>query len=243
MSTVSLRRPSTIASASLASSPASLSTQLARLWTISRIRPSLASSARAVQRIAASSIGTWRSSLIATASAWPSSGDTSILREPVGDRAFDQAAEPLVVEAFEQVGDQPRWRRWRMRVSSPSRRLEEAAGGAGEVDVAHPPRDHRRDQEIFLEEIGQRLADAVLVARDDRGVRDRQAERVAEQGGDREPVGQAADHRRLGERLDLAEPRVGGLELRARRRTRAAIDHQQAGRGGLHPAPRPAGPG
>ena len=80
MSAVSLRRPSTIASASLASSPASFSTQLARLWTMSRIRPSLASSARAVQRIAASSIGTWRSSLIALASAWPSSGETSILR-------------------------------------------------------------------------------------------------------------------------------------------------------------------
>jgi hypothetical protein len=69
ISAVSLRKPSMIASASFASRPASLSTQLAFLCTISRISGSLASSARASQRIAASSIGTWRSSLIAEASA------------------------------------------------------------------------------------------------------------------------------------------------------------------------------
>ena len=100
----------------------------------------------------------------------------------------------------------------RMRVPSPAGRLEEAAGGAGDVDVAHPPRDDGRNEEILLEEIGQRFADPVLVARDDRGVRDRQAERVAEQSGDREPVGEPADHRRLGERLDVCEPGVARLE-------------------------------
>jgi hypothetical protein len=102
------------------------------------------------------------------------------LLEPRGDRALDDAAEPLVVEAFENVGDQPRGAGADARALAGGR-LEEAAGGAGDVDVAHPPRDHRRDQEILLEEAGERLADAVLVARDDRGVRDRQAERVAEQ--------------------------------------------------------------
>ena len=100
---------------------------------------------------------------------------------------------------------------------SPCGRLEEAADRAGEVDVAHPPRDHRGDQEIVLEEVGERVADPVLVARDDRGVRDRQAERVAEQGGDREPVGEAADHRRLGEGLDEAEPRDRRSRTGARR--------------------------
>ncbi len=80
ISTVSFRSPSMIASASLASSPASFNTQLAFLCTMSRMSGSLASSARAIQRIAASSIGTWRSSLIAEASAWPRRGDTSALR-------------------------------------------------------------------------------------------------------------------------------------------------------------------
>ena len=204
MSTVSLRRPSTIASASLASSPASLSTQLARLWTISRIRPSLASSARAVQRIAASSIGTWRSSLIAAGQrvaeqrrhfhALRSRLEIALLTSPPS-RSSSRLSNRSAISRAGALAD--------ARFLA-LRRLEEAAGRAGEVDVAHPPRDHRRDQEILLEEGGQRLADAVLVARDDRGVRDRQAERVAEQGGDREPVGQAADHRRLGEGLDPA---------------------------------------
>ena len=127
------------------------------------------------------------------------------LAQAVGDGALDQPAEPLVVEAFEQVGDQPARALADARLLA-LRRLEEAARRAGEVDMAHPPRHHRRDEEILLEEIGQRLADAILVARDDRGVRDRQAERVAEQRGDREPVGQPADHPRLGERLDPREP-------------------------------------
>ena len=55
---------------------------------------------------------------------------------------------------------------------------------------------------------GERVADPVLVARDDRGVRDRQAERVAEQRGDREPVGEAADQPRLGEGADEAPGRM-----------------------------------
>ena len=221
-----------IASASLASSPASFSTQFAFLCTISRISGSLASSARAVQRIAASSIGTWRSSLIAEASAWPSSGETSILRRR-------EAIAPLTIppsRSSSRLSKMSAIRREapaRMRVPFARRRLQEAAGGAGDVDVAHPPRDDRRDQEILLEEVGERFADAVLVARDDRGVRDRQAERMAEQGGDREPVGEAADHRRLGERLHVAEPGIVRLERAGDDEHRRHHD-QQAGGGDLH---------
>ena len=241
ISTVSLRRPSMIASASLASSPASFSTQLAFLCTISRISGSLASSARAVQRIAASSIGTWRSSLIAEASAWPSSGETSVLRS----RA---AIAPLTMpprrssSRLSKMSAISRDAPARIRVPSPGGRLEEAAGRAGDVEPLHPPRDHRRDQEILLEEAGERLADPVLVARDDRGVRDRQAERMAEQGGDREPVGEAADHRRLGEGLDVAEPRDSAARTRARRRT--PRPSRPAGRSRRPSCPaRPAAPG
>ena len=50
-------------------------------------------------------------------------------------------------------------------------------------------------------------ADAVLVGRDDRGVRNRQAERMAEQRDHREPVGDRADHRGLGEGRDVAPGR------------------------------------
>ncbi len=148
------------------------------------------------------------------------------------DRAFDDAAQPLVIEAFENVGDQARG-----AGADPGafagRCLEEAAGRPGDVDILHSPRDDRRDQEIFLEEIGERLADPVLVARDDRGVRDGQAERVAEQRGDREPVGEAADHRRLGECLDVGQPGILRLE-RAGGDENAGHHHQQAGRDDLH---------
>ena len=78
----------------------------------------------------------------------------------------------------------------------------------GEVDRPHPLRHQTRNQEIVLEKIGQRVADPVLVARNDRGVRDRQAHRVAEQGGDGEPVSKPADHRRLGEGPHKAQSRV-----------------------------------
>ena len=47
-------------------------------------------------------------------------------------------------------------------------------------------------------------AQLVLLGGDDRGVRDGQAERVAEEGGDREPVGERADHAGLGGRGDIA---------------------------------------
>src|SRR3712207_8646225 len=40
----------------------------------------------------------------------------------------------------------------------------------------HPPRDHGRDEEISAQEGGERAADPVLVARDDGGVRDGEAE-------------------------------------------------------------------
>ena len=155
------------------------------------------------------------------------------LPNPVGDRAFDETAQALVVEALEQIGDEAAGAPPDARFLA-MRRLEEAADRAGEVDVAHPPRDHRRDEEILPEEIGQRLADPVLVAGNDRGVRDRQAKRMAEQRGDREPVGQSADHRRLGEGLHIAEPGIGSFELTGGDEHRRH-DQQQPGCRRLHP--------
>ena len=65
----------------------------------------------------------------------------------------------------------------------------------------NPQRAQLGDQELWrqkipVEETRQALADPVLVGRQDRRVRDRQAQRVAEQCGHCEPVGQAADQRR-----------------------------------------------
>ena len=63
-------------------------------------------------------------------------------------------------------------------------------------------------RKLVCDELAERAADLVLAVRDDRRVRDRDAERMAEQGGDGEPVGERADHRRLGEGADVADPAV-----------------------------------
>ncbi len=78
--------------------------------------------------------------------------------------------------------------------------------------MAHPPRHDRGGEEIIPEEGGEGVADPVLVARHDRGVGDRDAERMAEQGGDREPVGDAADQAGFREGADEAPGRMLRLE-------------------------------
>ena len=63
-------------------------------------------------------------------------------------------------------------------------------------------------EEMHLDEFAEPVGDALLVALDDGGVRDRQAERPAKQGHHGIPVGQPADGGGLGERRDEAESRM-----------------------------------
>ena len=81
-----------------------------------------------------------------------------------------------------------------------------------DAQPVQPRRDHLARQEVVLHEPAKAAADAVLAARDDRGVRDRNPERVPEQRCDREPVRETADHRRLGRRANEPEPRELSLE-------------------------------
>src|SRR3546814_7295270 len=78
--------------------------------------------------------------------------------------------------------------------------------------LAHLARDQPWDQEIGQQKARKRVGDAVLVARHDGRVRNRQSHRVAEQRGDREPVGQPADHRRLGKGADETDRRMRSEE-------------------------------
>ena len=81
-------------------------------------------------------------------------------------------------------------------------------------------------RKLSCDELAEAAPDLVLAPRDDRRVRDREAERVAEQRGDGEPVGERADHRRLGERLARSRPTPGRRPRwpgrRGRRRPRRA---------------------
>jgi hypothetical protein len=117
--------------------------------------------------------------------------------------------------------------------------LGQPAGQAGhDPGGPDPVGDDLGGQEAGLDEVPQRLAELVLAGGDDRGVGDRDAERVAEQGGHGEPVGQAADHGCLDGGLGVADP--GGVAApQLDDDEQGAHRHQQPG----GPAPHPGEPG
>src|SRR4051794_18536246 len=61
---------------------------------------------------------------------------------------------------------------------------------------------------MHLDELAELVGNAVLIALDDRGVRDRQSQWPAKQGHDGIPVGEAADGRGFGKGCDKAECRM-----------------------------------
>jgi hypothetical protein len=71
------------------------------------------------------------------------------------------------------------------------------------------PLDHDlARQERLLDEFAERLTELLLALDDDRGVGNRDAEWMAEQGSDGEPVRQPADHRRFRRGLHVSGQRV-----------------------------------
>ncbi len=109
-----------------------------------------------------------------------------------------------------------------------------ASQARGEVQLLQLGQHQRRGEEMGGDEARQVAADARLAARDDRRVRDRQAERVTEQRGDGEPVGDRADHGGFGEGGDIAPGRVDGLETGRDDVQQGGQQQQQAG-DQLHP--------
>ena len=93
-----------------------------------------------------------------------------------------------------------------------------------------------RRHEVLPYERTEALAELVFLALDDRGVRDRDAQWVFEQRGDREPVGKRADHARFGGGFDIADPGVGavGLGPAAAEEDHSGTD-EKAQRDNLHP--------
>ncbi len=132
------------------------------------------------------------------------------LGQPRRDCATEEVAHPRVVERAQAVA------RCRHRVVA-----QRAGVCRGSQPVGQPRsrvellqlRQHLRGaQEVVADEAREVGADAVLVGRDDRGVRNGQAERMPKQRDHREPVGDGADHRGLGKSRDVAEPRMARLE-------------------------------
>ena len=120
-----------------------------------------------------------------------------------------------------------------------SRSAEPGRHVRGEVDLAQLLLDRLGRQEVGLDEAAEIVGDALMVARDDGGVRNRQAERPAEQRHHGIPVGQPA-HRRGGrEGGDIAPRPMHRLEM-PRHDEQHRRRQQQQGRRQLDAAERPA---
>src|SRR5207342_3717797 len=99
--------------------------------------------------------------------------------------------------------------------------------------LLHAARHHSGDEKILPEEVRERLTDSVLVTGNDRGVGDWETQWVSEQSSDREPVGEAADHRCLRKRFHIAERWILVLE-RTGYEEHGRHHDQQAGGDNLH---------
>ena len=86
-----------------------------------------------------------------------------------------------------------------------------------QVDPGQRPVDVGLGEHVVGDEAAQRAAQPVLLRRQDRGVRDRQAERMAEQSGDREPVRDPADQSRPPRGTQHVKPAPMRREHRDRR--------------------------
>ena len=69
---------------------------------------------------------------------------------------------------------------------------------AGQVEPRNDAGYPSAGDHVVGDEAAQRATKTLLLVRDDRGVRDRDAERVAKQRGNGEPVGDAPDEAGLG---------------------------------------------
>ena len=154
------------------------------------------------------------------------------LQEMPGDRAQRLPHEPRQQRPADERGHvvvaQPRQRRADRPGALGHDPLGVGAGGkplagpAAHLGGAHLLRHHLLGEEVLGDELLQALGQAVLAGRHDRGVRDRQPERSPEQRGDREPVRQRTDHRRLGRGVQVTPAAARGAGWPRRSRLRAA---------------------
>lgn len=91
-------------------------------------------------------------------------------------------------------------------------------------------------EEIFGDEMAERLGDAGLIIREDAGVGKGDAEWVAKEGGDGEPVGEAADDGCFGKGFEVREPR--GVGKPSRGNAEGEGEEEAAGGKPLHAAER-----
>ncbi len=160
------------------------------------------------------------------------------------DGGAEESADPFVVEYADRVAHR------RSGVRREGLRVERVGEPCGEASCRIEMRqlgEHLLGAEKIRADEGREvLADPILVARDDRRVRDRESERVPEQRHHREPVGDRPHHRGLRECGHIAPGRMEWKQLR-RRDIDKTGRNEQAERDGLHAGevarghPRPCG--
>ncbi len=137
-----------------------------------------------------------------------------------GHAADDERHQPGVFGRRESLRQQPQ-RKAREILAALA--VAQPVGDEGaEIDLAQFRFDRAGCEKMHLDEFAERVRDAMLVALDDRGMRDRQPERAPEQRDHGVPVGDTADGGGLGEGRDEAEgrmhveQRLGGHKQRQR---------------------------
>ena len=149
-----------------------------------------------------------------------------LLAQPRDDRLLDDLGDRLVAHPLQPQGGDVRG-----LVDDPPGvgRLEQPVGQpVADLGRQDPVADDVLAQEVLAHEVLQALGQHVLAARDQRGMRDRDSQRVPEQRRHREPVGHGADHRRLGS--GVHEPPEALVLDPQRREEHDRGEHQQGQR-------------
>jgi hypothetical protein len=129
-------------------------------------------------------------------------------------QALDQASGPPILQRGEDCG-QARGQRLGRRADR--RGIgEETAQQAGEIGPHQHAGHLGLGDHMRADEPPERPAEAGLLRRDDRGMGNGNAERMAEQRGDSEPIREASDHARLGGGFQQVPPQAGRQRETAR---------------------------
>ena len=148
--------------------------------------------------------------------------------EHARDEAGDQAAGAAVLHGRQQAGQKA----GEGLGGGPGggRIGEEAVQDAGQVDPGQGAAQLGLREDVGGDEAAEGAAEPLLLGGNDGGVGDGQPQRMAEQGGDGEPVGHAADEPGLGR--GLQQVRSPAWRKRVAAEGKGGHDHQQPGREG-----------
>ena len=143
-----------------------------------------------------------------------------------GDAAADEGHQPGILRRRDRLGQQPQ--RKAREILAALAVAQPVGDERAEIDLPQFGFDRGGFEEMHLDEFAELVGDALLVALDDCGVRDRQPQRPFEQRHHGVPVGEAADGGGLGKGRDEAERRMHRQQrLRAEENRKRRRQHRR----------------